>query len=320
MPASVPLLVTGIPRAGTSWVGRMLEAGGPFVYINEPLNPHHPPGQSPGVLRARVRHRFQYIGDANEQAFLEPFRDTLAFRYQYRAELRRNRAPADLLRMLQRSSSFAYGRLLRRRALLDDPFAVLSAGWFAERLGCDVVAVVRHPAAWLVSRRRLGWRTDFTSLLRQPALMRDWLEPYRGRMLALVGTRDDLAEAALLWRMVYGVVAELERRIPRIHVVRHEDLATDPAAGYEALYRVLGLRLDEGARRRIDRATSGGRPDRRVAWSLGSGGISRTAYRPLDSRALVRSWRTQLSPEDTARMRALTGDVAATFYAPADWG
>ena len=47
-----PLLVTGMPRTATSWVGKMLEASGALVYVNEPLNPQHPPGRSPGVLRA----------------------------------------------------------------------------------------------------------------------------------------------------------------------------------------------------------------------------------------------------------------------------
>ena len=61
-----PILVTGIPRSGTSWVGKMLDAGGEVVYINEPLSDHRPPGRSPGVLAAPVHHRFQYISEANE--------------------------------------------------------------------------------------------------------------------------------------------------------------------------------------------------------------------------------------------------------------
>jgi hypothetical protein len=313
------VLVTGIPRAGTSWVGKMLEASGRFVYVNEPLSPHHPPGQSPGVLRAPVTHRFQYISAANEHLYLRPFRDTLAFRYHFRAELRRNRSAGDLLRMVQRSSSFLYGRMRRRRALLDDPFAVLSAGWFAERLGCDVVVVVRHPAAWIASRRQLGWRTDFTSLLTQPALMGDWLEPYRDELEALLGTDDDIAEAALLWRVVYGVVAELRRRHPGMLVVRHEDLSLDPVTQFGALYGALGLPFDDTTRMHVDHATRGGGRDRRVAWSVGRGGISRTAFRRLDSRANARRWRALLTDGDVARIRSLTADVAPHYYGASDW-
>src|SRR5690606_37762519 len=117
-----PVLVTGLPRSGTSWVGKMLAAGGGLVYVNEPLNPQRPPGRSPGVLDATVTHRFQYICRDNEHEWLRAFTDTVALRYRFRAELRRNRAPSDLARMIKYGSAFTVGRLTGRRALLDDPF------------------------------------------------------------------------------------------------------------------------------------------------------------------------------------------------------
>ena len=316
---SAPILVTGIPRAGTSWVGKMLEAGGELVYINEPLNPRHPPGQSPGVLRAPVSHRFQYISEANEHLYLAPFKDTVAFRYHFRDELRRNRSVPDLLRMAQHSTSFIYGRLCGRRALIDDPFAVFSAGWFARRLGCEVVIVVRHPAAVVGSRRRLGWRTDFASLLAQPLLMADWLEPYRDEMEALLRVDDALGEAALLWKMIYGAVAKLRARHPELHVVRHEDLSLEPVHEFAELYRRLGMRFGEAAVRSIERATTGGGRERRVAWSLSKTGLSRTAYRPLDSRANATRWKSDLTAEELSRLRGLIGDAAAAFYGDHEW-
>ena len=62
-----PVVVTGVPRSGTSWVGKLLQASGELTYINEPLNPAHPPGRSPGVLRATVGQAYQYITAANEE-------------------------------------------------------------------------------------------------------------------------------------------------------------------------------------------------------------------------------------------------------------
>jgi hypothetical protein len=70
-----------MPRTATSWVGKMLEASGALVYVNEPLNPQHPPGRSPGVLRADVEHAFQYISEENERAWLPAFRDTVRLRF-----------------------------------------------------------------------------------------------------------------------------------------------------------------------------------------------------------------------------------------------
>ena len=308
------VLVTGIPRAGTSWVGRMLDASGEFVYINEPMSPHHPPGGSPGVLRAPVPHRFQYITEANEDAYLEPFRDTLALRYSYRAELAANRAAGDLMRMVHRSGAFLHGRLRGRSALLDDPFAVLSAEWFARRLGCRVVVVVRHPAAWISSRLKLGWRTDFGALLAQPLLLHDWLDGYRGAMEDLTGTDDAVAEGALLWRMVHDVVHRVSARNPDIEVVRHEDLSTEPVDGFRALYAALRLPYTPDVERAVRAATSGGGRDRRVAWTITKGGPSRTAFRPMDSRANATKYKTALSAAEIDRIWELTGDVAARFY------
>ena len=38
-PGKAPVVVTGMARSGTSWVGKLLQASGELTYINEPLNP-----------------------------------------------------------------------------------------------------------------------------------------------------------------------------------------------------------------------------------------------------------------------------------------
>jgi hypothetical protein len=315
-----PILVTGIPRSGTSWVGKMLDAGGQVVYINEPLNDRHPPGRSPGVLAVNVAHRFPYISESNEDAFLEAFRDTLRLRYRHLAELRQNRSPRDLLRMAKYSSSFARGRLRGRRPMLDDPFAMFSAGWFARRLGCKVVVVVRHPAAMAASRKRLGWRTDFRHLLRQPLLLEEQLHPFEGAMHDLVKKPDPIAEGSLLWRMGYYVAAGLLRQHGDVTVVRNEDLSAEPVARYSDLYSRLGLRLSDNAIAAIERSSSGPATSRDGhSWSLSRQGISKTGFRPLDSRANAVAWKSQLTREEISRVRALTEDVAQHFYAERDW-
>jgi len=53
-----PIVVTGMARSGTSWVGKLLQASGELTYVNEPLNPDHPPGRSPGVLDASVEQGY----------------------------------------------------------------------------------------------------------------------------------------------------------------------------------------------------------------------------------------------------------------------
>ncbi len=314
-----PVLVTGMPRSATSWVGTMLASSGRFVYVNEPLNPSHPPGRSPGVLRAEVEHGFQYISEDNEAAWLEPFRDTLRLRYHHLAELRRNHSPYDLARMAKYASLFAAGRLRRRAALLDDPYAVLSAGWFARRLGCQVVVTLRDPVAVVSSWKRLGWTFDLGRLLAQPALRRDWLGPFEADMTSAWAAEDDLiGNVSLLWRVIYHIVHKLQAQIPEIRVVRHEDLSADPVPAFAALYARLGLELTPSARQTIVGFTSGGAQVKDHSWTISRHGIvSRTGARRLASRTNLEVWKQRLTPDEVARIRELTADVASVLY-PSD--
>ncbi len=310
-----PLLVTGLPRSGTSWVGKMLEASREVVYVNEPLNPQHPPGHSPGVLDATVTHRFTYICPDNEEQWLPAFADTVRLRYHPLAELRRNRGTYDLARFAKYGTAFTLGRLRGRRALLDDPFAVLSAAWFVERLGATALVLVRDPVAFVGSWQRLGWTVYFHELLEQPLLMRDLLGGYADELRAHVGSQDRIAKAALLWRVTYAVVDDMSRRLDGVHVRRYEDLVRDPLPGFRELYELSGLDWSSRARDRVAAATTGGDGPARGShsWSL-RGGLSRTAFRPMDSGAALESYRQRLHPDEIARVRELTADVAAHHY------
>ncbi|MEV1169375.1 sulfotransferase [Nonomuraea sp. NPDC049784] len=292
-----PVLVTGLPRSGTSWTGKMLAAGGDLVYVNEPLNPQHPPGRCPGVLRASVTHRFQYICDDNADDWLPAFRDTVALRYRWLSELRANRSPYDLARLLRYGTAFSFGRLTGRRALLDDPFAVLSAGWFASSLGCRVIALVRDPVSFVASWQRLGWTVYFHELLEQPLLVRD--HPELLELRALVGSQDRVSKAAALWRATRTILT----RTPGILIASYESLAADPLTGFQRLYDYAGLAWTPVAQRRITRACTGAsRAGTGFAWS----GLSRTAFLPMDSRRALDHADRGLSSDDVARVRALT--------------
>ncbi len=223
-----PILVTGAHRSGTTWVGKMLAASPRLAYISEPLNVLH----RQGVLRASVKHWYTYISSANEDTYLPGLRETLAFRYHPLAEFQSLRSRKDAGRMLRDWNIFTRGRLLNRQPLIKDPFAIFSAPWFAERLGCRVVITLRHPAAFASSLKRLKWNFDFSDLLAQPLLMKSLLEPFRAEMEAIQSTPQDIiGQASLLWRIIYRVVAQYQHEHPEFILVRHEDLSIDPQAG-----------------------------------------------------------------------------------------
>lgn len=301
-----PLLVTGAHRSGTTWVGRMLGASPGIAYISEPLNVLH----RPGVLRATVKHWYTYVCDENEAEFLPGFQELIEFNYHLWDEICSLRSGRDLLRMLRDFGIFYRGSLRGQRPLFKDPFAVFSIAWFAQRLGCQIVVTVRHPAAFASSLKRLNWSFDFDDLLQQRLLMRDYLEPYRSQMDA-VNAGDIIGQAGVLWALIYRVVHLVHDRHPEIQVVLHERLSTDPAEEFRKLYEDLGLSFTPGARASILRASSERNPAELAKRNVHSV--------ELDSRANLDNWRRRLSPEEITRIRKLTEDVAHFYYAEESW-
>ncbi|MEX2160790.1 MAG: glycosyltransferase [Anaerolineales bacterium] len=303
-----PILVTGPHRSGTTWVGRMLAVNDDVAYVSEPLNVWH----RPGVFGAPVAHWYTYICKDNEDKYLNAFRQTLSLDYHLWNEIKSLRSIKDVGRMFRDLGIFAFGRLGHRRVLLKDPFAVFSAPWFAERLGCDVVIVLRHPAAFVSSLKRLDWPFDFKDILAQPLLMRDWLEPFRTEMEAAVAQpRDVIGQGSLLWRMICYATNKVSQRYPKFHVVRHEEFSLQPIKGFEQLYSQLELPFTSSVKSGILRATSSKNPQEVSLESIYSTN--------LDSAANLENWKQRLTKEEISRIRSLTEDVAGAYYGDQDW-
>ena len=306
MNAQAPILVTGAHRTGTTWVGKMLAATPQVAYISEPLNVWH----RPGVMRASVSKWYTLICEENEAQYLPAFRAMLGFRYGFWRELRSLRSRKDFLRMGRDFSIFLHGRLLHQRPLIKDPFGVFSAPWFAERLGCRVVVTVRHPAGFASSLKRLDWSFDFCDLLEQPLLMQRWLDVDRAEM-EMARADDIIGQAALLWRMVYRVVARMMKLHPSFIVVRHEDLSHDPVACYRDLYAALDLGFTPKVEQTILSASSSENPA-----ELSENKVHAVK---LDSRANLDNWMKRLSADEIARIRKMTGKTARLFYSEEEW-
>jgi len=303
-----PILVTGAHRSGTTWVGKILIASGQAAYISEPLNLWH----RSGILRAPVKHWYTYICQENEAAYLPALRETLRFDYHLWSELKSLRSSKDIMRMGRDLRIFLRGKIWGLIPLLKDPFAVFSAPWFARRLNCQVVVVVRHPAAIASSLKRLDWPFDFQDLLDQPLLMRDWLEPFRGEMQAKSAQPEGVVEqSGLLWKIIYSVVHQYQDRNPEITLIRHEDLSLEPVPGFRSLYQRLGLDFTRAARQAVIRSSHPHNPKELSR-------DARHAYH-LDSRANLDNWKRRLEPAEIQLVQRITTPTAEKYYPEEDW-
>jgi hypothetical protein len=301
-----PILVTGMPRSGTTWVGRMLTASGEVGYINEPFNL----AVSPGTFRIPVDHWYEYVSAENEAHILPDLGRALEFEYPLGRELRRCRNRTDLLHTLRSWRGFVRSR--HRRPLIKEPHAVFSIPWFAERLASDVVVTVRHPAAVVSSWKRLDWSFDFANLLDQPNLMQDWLEPFRLEMQAAVAPdRTPVDRVALLWAVIYSVIDRQRERFPRLHIVRQEDLSRDPVEEYAKLYDAAGLSFTSAAAAAVRAASSEENPKETNP--------ENPHETRIDSRANLENWKRGLTGDELGRIRRLTETTAGLYYSRLDW-
>jgi hypothetical protein len=290
----------------------MLEASGQVVYVNEPMSTKRPPGGSPGVLNARVRHKFQYVDPQDDGEWRSAFSDTLRLRFHPLAEIAAVRSPYHVARGAKYAAAFTLGSLRNKVAMLDDPNALFSAPWLSETMGVRTVVVVRDPVGMIGSWRQLGWKPDLGEWLAQPALMRDHLGDDRESIERAHASGDWLEQMICLWTVGNRFVDRI-RDHDRISIWRYEDLAHDPLDRYEALYRWCGLDFSTEASDAIREATTAsGDQHRGFAWTL-KGGISRTAFRRMDSRAAVSQQDRRLDPSEIERVRSATDAVLTSF-------
>lgn len=303
-----PILVTGMHRSGTTWLGQMLCASGALINVHEPLKPTN----RRTIFHSCVERWYTYISAENEGEYLRFYRDAIAFRPHPLDDIRRMRSPRDSFRMTSRWLSYALGRAQRRRLLLKDPFAIFSVEWFARTLPCDVVIIVRHPAATVSSLKRLGYIFDLNDLLDQPLLINERLLHFRPELEAAVEFPEDVVgQGSLLWKMIYDLASHYGAGDRRVHLVRHEDLSVNPQEQFAALYDRLHLPLTARAQHTIARFTSDRNPSEVPR--------ANPVVAPLDSRRNVSNWMHRLQPEEIARIRRITQDVWPRYYTDDEW-
>lgn len=139
------VLVTGLPRSGTTWLARSLAAA-PRTSMpgREPMNPRGRQFALGNRLDGWVRREaFQ----AEEAELLRRCYAGREPRMFSRYGIRQWRAP-----------------LPGTRVIIKDPFALLSLAAISGTTGAQPVLVYRHPAAVLASYRRMGWTADTEEL------------------------------------------------------------------------------------------------------------------------------------------------------------
>jgi len=212
-----PVLVTGVPRSGTTWLARELaRARGAGLAGREPMNPRRGQFALGGTLDGWVQ-----LDDPSAQ----------------QVRLLRRCYSGREARVLSR-----YGERQLQAALpwgttvVKDPFALLSLPCIVAVTHAVAVVVYRPAVAVLASYRRMGWQADTAEIRALPG------GPSGPEPLG------DVEAMAEFWNELHTRVLDRIEQVPGAVLVSHPDLVAEGEPGLDALAARCGLRPRRPAR------------------------------------------------------------------------
>jgi len=244
------VLVAGLPRSGTTWVGEVLGRTAGARYLHEPDN---------HLVRPeawRAKHRLGAYPELRPGTEITPGSGGGDYERLWALAFSGGPRPSPVYagaRILQRAGApRVSGRLASRQRPRPAPGPLVvksvhgarSLEWVVERFRPAVVLVERHPFGVIASWRKLGW-DDFLdtdrSALRHSAAVLGVDPPPPGASW--------LERAAWHYGLLSSYLQEARRRHPDWLVVRHEVLCAGPEPAFRRLADRLGLRFTAEAAR-----------------------------------------------------------------------
>ena len=325
-----PILVTGSHRSGTTWVGNILKQSSNVYYIHEPFDPNGITRNNMLIniwykyLRPNKKHQIFYILIDSLIQGKYQFQDTFHFRnalpiYDFRnpngintGKFNYNNFPWRLKQLINsilnqiRSLNTNY----RFRGLIKDPIAIFSAEWLYNNFNTQNLILIRHPAAFVSSLKRLNWHFDFNNFLKQNELMEDHLLKYKNQMELTSGNITE--EASLLWVCIHSVIKYYQENYPSWVFKRHEDISRNPLKEFENIFQLLDLEFNKIIKEKIIDLTSSKNPS-----EVTKHGKIHQLKR--DSLANIYNWKNRLSKNEIDQIKRITKATADHFYSDDEW-
>ncbi len=302
-----PILVTGSHRSGTTWVGKIIGKSHRVCFIREPFNKFY----GPGVCNIRFDYYFPFVTEENEDQYVRPILQTLKYEYHLWEEIKNIKTKGQLLRCFQDLFHFQVARARKQRALFKDPIAFFSSDWLERRFGFQNIVMIRHPAAFASSVKRLGWSHPFGDFLKQPLLMNGPLKEFKAEIESFARLpRDIVDQAALLWKIIYGRVLEYKKEHPDWIYIRHEDISLNPLDQFKLLFERLGLPWTDKIEKQVRLYSA---PQNPRESPKGKSTLK------LDSGRALYNWKDRLNSDEILRIKKRVESLSSFFYSESEW-
>jgi hypothetical protein len=249
----VRVLVAGIARSGTTWVGEAMSHAPDTAYVHEPDNRGVDPFA--GVAKRGLGvHGFYPVITADDDTARYALLWDLAFRGGWPPrrglEWTRQRVAGWRSPRLHVAASTALARIAARapqraaHVVVKSVHSVLALDWVARHTGATVVIVRRPPLEIAGSWLKLGMPAY--PLDSVPEVRRRWLDPLG---LPPQPEGPELARVAWTVACLDAIVEHTLAEHPEWVVVDHPDLCVEPRARFRELFDRVGLPWSDAVER-----------------------------------------------------------------------
>jgi hypothetical protein len=297
------ILVTGSNRSGTTWVGKMLCASNELNYIYEPFSDDY----NTLKVDTPVKHHFHYVTNNESQYFkryidccLSPMNISLI------KEITANGIYSGIKKKIKQIIELPK---FKNTFIIKDPLALFSASWFYQTYNCHILVMIRHPAAYVDSIRRVGWRYDPRKYLEQYDLIKEYLSELKEEISSFNQTEKNLLEEATLrWKIYHHVIHIYMDRYP-FTFIKHEELAEDPINNFKIIYDKYNLTFNESVVSEIQNSITGEK-------NLGN----KVHVLKRDLKNTINNWKKNLKQTEIDYIYSKTYKISSLFYGDDEWG
>lgn len=310
-----PLLVTGLIRTGTTWLGKIIATHPSYRYISEPLN-----NINAGIYFPSRNLGFVHQVDAKD----EQLKSDIEYRYGLRStgsyfmnklqELNSPKQQATFtLRFLKNRLCLGRGQ----QPLVKCPFSVFFAAQAASMWGFLPIFTLRHPAGFVSSMKSTGWGFPLGVLKKQQERFSAGLPSELFKELDELLAKpqkfyeDPIRSAAFLWNFYSAYLLHLRSAGLSMCTVQLEEMAEHPHETTSALFRALSLEIKPKTWKFLQETTSSQNPvhvDKQHAQSV-----------KRDSKASIGKWKELLAPAEIDFIQAYCKAYWPHWYEEDSW-
>jgi hypothetical protein len=302
-----PILITGSHRSGSTWMGKMIAKSKEVHYISEPFNKMH----RPGICNSKFYYWFPYITKGSESKYIKSVKDTLNFKFSFWADLKSIKRKGHLRSLIKNYYGFSIAKIKGQRPLVKDPIAIFSAEWLADKFNSQVIVLIRHPAAFAGSLKRLNWTHPFEDFLKQPSLLKKFSNNDINKIKEYAENPPNIIyQAILLWNLIYSTILEYKEKHKEWLFLRHEDISREPIKYYTEIFEYLNLKFTDEIEKNILEYSN---ENNSKETPNGKTILKR------NSKANIKNWKNRLTTEEIDKVFENTKKIAQKFYEQQDW-